>query len=105
MDSLWINDNLWIIYGYGWWYTYSSVKYEPIGMEQFFLLKHMDVHIVFFAVERKSESPPTDSEQLPTPLPPFIFIRFCFKQIRYCPATSPGWWLTYPSENYESQLG
>ena len=25
-------DNLWIIYGYGWWYTYPSEKYESIGM-------------------------------------------------------------------------
>ena len=25
-------DNLWIIYGYGWWLTYPSEKYESIGM-------------------------------------------------------------------------
>ena len=24
--------NLWIIYGYGWWYTYPSEKYESDGM-------------------------------------------------------------------------
>ena len=25
-------DNLWIIYGSGWWYTYPSEKYESTGM-------------------------------------------------------------------------
>ena len=25
-------DNLWTIYGYGWWYTYPSEKYDSVGM-------------------------------------------------------------------------
>ena len=28
-------DNLWIIYGSGWWLTYPSEKYESIGMMTF----------------------------------------------------------------------
>ena len=26
-------DNLWIIYGYGWWYTYTSEKYEFVNCQ------------------------------------------------------------------------
>ena len=28
-------DNLWVIYGSGWWYTYPSEKYESNGMTNF----------------------------------------------------------------------
>ena len=33
MDSLWINDNLWIIYGYGWWFEPTPLK----NMSQFWM--------------------------------------------------------------------
>ena len=32
MDNLWIY-NLWMIYGYGWWYTYPSEKSELVSWE------------------------------------------------------------------------
>ena len=31
MDNLW--DNLWIIYGYGWWLTQPSDKYEFVNWD------------------------------------------------------------------------